>query len=45
MVQKANRHRADIFSCQTHLASTNRTPVRHWVEIVDEALVRQSQSA
>ncbi|MED5295440.1 MAG: glycolate oxidase subunit GlcF [Pseudomonadota bacterium] len=31
--------------CQTHLASTNRTPVRHWVEIVDEALVRQSQSA
>ncbi|WP_447555362.1 glycolate oxidase subunit GlcF [Vreelandella sp. EE22] len=25
--------------CQTHLASANRTPVRHWVEIVDDALV------
>ncbi|MFI0472400.1 glycolate oxidase subunit GlcF [Halomonas sp. HMF6819] len=25
--------------CQTHLASANRTPVRHWVEIVDAALV------
>ncbi|MCS2609827.1 glycolate oxidase subunit GlcF [Halomonas dongshanensis] len=24
--------------CQTHLASANRTPVRHWIEIVDEAL-------
>jgi len=24
--------------CQTHLASANRTPVRHWVEIVDAAL-------
>ncbi|HAR08291.1 glycolate oxidase iron-sulfur subunit [Halomonas litopenaei] len=24
--------------CQTHLAATNRTPVRHWIEIVDEAL-------
>ncbi|WP_083006900.1 glycolate oxidase subunit GlcF [Halomonas sp. GT] len=25
--------------CQTHLASANRTPVRHWVEVVDAALV------
>jgi len=24
--------------CQTHLASAGRTPVRHWIEIVDEAL-------
>jgi glycolate oxidase iron-sulfur subunit len=24
--------------CQTHLAGANRTPVRHWIEIVDEAL-------
>ncbi|WP_249978353.1 glycolate oxidase subunit GlcF [Vreelandella olivaria] len=24
--------------CQTHLASANRTPVRHWVEVVDAAL-------
>ncbi|UYO73436.1 glycolate oxidase subunit GlcF [Halomonas qinghailakensis] len=25
--------------CQAHLASANRTPVRHWVEVVDAALV------
>ncbi|UQI39872.1 glycolate oxidase subunit GlcF [Vreelandella venusta] len=25
--------------CQTHLASANRTSVRHWVEVVDAALV------
>lgn len=25
--------------CQTHLASANRTLVRHWVEVVDAALV------
>ncbi|WP_028241653.1 glycolate oxidase subunit GlcF [Stutzerimonas azotifigens] len=24
--------------CQTHLDGANRTPVRHWIEIVDEAL-------
>ncbi|HEY3598337.1 MAG TPA: glycolate oxidase subunit GlcF [Paraburkholderia sp.] len=24
--------------CQTHLASAGRTPVRHWIEIVEEAL-------
>ncbi|WP_346796199.1 glycolate oxidase subunit GlcF [Halomonas sp. Bachu 37] len=24
--------------CQTHLASANRTPVRHWIEIVDAAI-------
>ncbi|MCG6659155.1 glycolate oxidase subunit GlcF [Halomonas campisalis] len=24
--------------CQTHLAGANRTPVKHWIEIVDEAL-------
>jgi glycolate oxidase iron-sulfur subunit len=24
--------------CQTHLASANRTPVRHWIELVDQAL-------
>lgn len=24
--------------CQTHLAGANRTPVRHWVEVVDAAL-------
>ena len=33
-----NRHRAQTFSCQTHLAGANRTPVRHCIEIVDEAL-------
>ncbi len=33
-----NRHRAQTFSCQTHLAGAQRTPVRHWIEIVDEAL-------
>jgi glycolate oxidase iron-sulfur subunit len=26
--------------CQTHLAGAGRTPVRHWIEIVDEALAR-----
>ncbi|WP_311948185.1 glycolate oxidase subunit GlcF [Halomonas piscis] len=25
--------------CQTHLAGANRTPVRHWIEVVDETLV------
>ncbi|MCI3946355.1 glycolate oxidase subunit GlcF [Pseudomonas syringae] len=24
--------------CQTHLASAHRTPVRHWIELIDEAL-------
>lgn len=24
--------------CQTHLAGAGRTPVRHWIEIVDEAM-------
>lgn len=24
--------------CQTHLASAGRTPVRHWIEVVDSAL-------
>ncbi|EKG31261.1 glycolate oxidase subunit GlcF [Pseudomonas avellanae] len=24
--------------CQPHLASANRTPVRHWIELIDEAL-------
>lgn len=24
--------------CQTHLASANRTPVRHWIELVDQAM-------
>lgn len=24
--------------CQTHLAGANRTPVRHWIELVDQAL-------
>ncbi|WP_024644024.1 glycolate oxidase subunit GlcF [Pseudomonas syringae] len=24
--------------CQTHLASANRTPVRHWIELIDEAI-------
>jgi len=33
-----NRHGAHAFSCQTHLASAGRTEVRHWIEIVDEAL-------
>lgn len=26
--------------CQTHLAGAGRTPVRHWIEIVDEALTQ-----
>jgi len=25
--------------CQTHLAGANRTAVRHWIEIVDDALI------
>lgn len=25
--------------CQTHLAGANRTPVRHWIEVVDDTLV------
>ncbi len=33
-----DRHGAQSFSCQTHLAGANRTEVRHWIEIVDEAL-------
>ncbi len=33
-----HRHRAPTFSCQTHLAGAQRTPVRHWIESVDEAL-------
>ncbi|MEJ6656717.1 MAG: glycolate oxidase subunit GlcF [Pseudomonas sp.] len=24
--------------CQTHLGSANRTPVRHWIEVVEDAL-------
>ncbi|MFJ4143649.1 glycolate oxidase subunit GlcF [Pseudomonas sp. NPDC089734] len=24
--------------CQTHLSGANRTPVRHWIELVDQAL-------
>jgi glycolate oxidase iron-sulfur subunit len=24
--------------CQTHLAGTGRTPVRHWIELIEEAL-------
>ncbi|MDR5644420.1 glycolate oxidase subunit GlcF [Burkholderia cenocepacia] len=26
--------------CQTHLGSAGRTPVRHWIELVDESLAR-----
>ncbi|MFC4975472.1 hypothetical protein ACFPTY_13440 [Halomonas beimenensis] len=33
-----DRDRAHAFSCQTHLGSAGRTPVRHWIELVDEAL-------
>ncbi|THJ30789.1 glycolate oxidase subunit GlcF [Lampropedia aestuarii] len=29
--------------CQTHLDGAGRTPVRHWVEMVDAALAKQSQ--
>jgi glycolate oxidase iron-sulfur subunit len=25
--------------CQTHLESAGRTPIRHWVELVEEALI------
>ncbi|WP_420893519.1 hypothetical protein, partial [Pseudomonas prosekii] len=24
--------------CQSHLASAARTPVRHWIELVDQSL-------
>jgi glycolate oxidase iron-sulfur subunit len=24
--------------CQTHLSSAGRTPVRHWIELIEEAL-------
>ncbi|WP_148252917.1 glycolate oxidase subunit GlcF [Aidingimonas lacisalsi] len=27
--------------CQTHLAGADRTPVRHWIEIVDQSLAPQ----
>ncbi|MCE9858569.1 glycolate oxidase subunit GlcF [Raoultella planticola] len=30
--------------CQTHLASAGRTPVRHWIEIVEEALEQEQHN-
>jgi glycolate oxidase iron-sulfur subunit len=24
--------------CQTHLASAGRTPVKHWIELIEDAL-------
>ncbi|MCN5403486.1 glycolate oxidase subunit GlcF, partial [Escherichia coli] len=27
--------------CQTHLASAGRTSVRHWIEIVEQALEKE----
>src|SRR5690606_33962506 len=27
--------------CQTHLAGAGRTPVRHWIELVDDAMARE----
>jgi hypothetical protein len=38
MHSTADRHGPHAFRCQTHLAGAGRTPVRHWIEIVDEAL-------
>ncbi|MCD5992822.1 glycolate oxidase subunit GlcF [Pseudomonas sp. CDFA 602] len=29
--------------CQTHLSGANRTPVRHWIELVDQALSAPGQ--
>lgn len=29
--------------CQTHLASAGRTSVRHWIEIVEQALERNNK--
>ncbi|KXU34439.1 glycolate oxidase iron-sulfur subunit [Cephaloticoccus capnophilus] len=31
--------------CQTHLDSARRTPVRHWIELVDEALLPTPSAA
>ncbi|WP_069384532.1 glycolate oxidase subunit GlcF [Halomonas caseinilytica] len=31
--------------CQSHLAGAGRTPVRHWIELVDEALTRATNTA
>ncbi len=31
--------------CQTHLAGAGRTPVRHWIEIVDEAMAPATPSS
>lgn len=31
--------------CQTHLDSAGRTPVRHWIELVDEAMGQPLQAA
>ncbi|SEN36308.1 glycolate oxidase subunit GlcF [Halomonas caseinilytica] len=31
--------------CQSHLAGADRTPVRHWIELVDEALTRATNTA
>ncbi|MFK3707740.1 glycolate oxidase iron-sulfur subunit [Raoultella sp. BIGb0138] len=30
--------------CQTHLASAGRTPVRHWIEMVEEALEQEQHN-
>ncbi|MEC9482756.1 MAG: glycolate oxidase subunit GlcF, partial [Halomonas sp.] len=30
--------------CQTHLAGASRTPVRHWIEIVDDSLASATSS-
>jgi hypothetical protein len=38
MHSTAHRHGTHAFRYQTHLAGAGRTPVRHWIEIVDEAL-------
>ncbi len=31
--------------CQTHLASANRTPVKHWIELIEDALPPSSLQA
>ena len=44
------RHRPSLIltaniGCQTHLASAGRTPVRHWIEVVDANLGGKSPGA
>jgi len=43
-------HRPDVIAsanigCMTHLGSGTRTPVRHWIELIDTALAASGARA